>query len=130
MPLPKKVISRKEEITADFLRLFNQYMDDLLQERVHERFHTRYFAGQLFIYPTHLTNTIKLTTGKSPCEIMEERFLQEAQKMLTDTDLSITDIAYRLTYQEPTNFVKFYKLMTGTTPLQYRKRLKLSQGVD
>ncbi|MEX8546201.1 MAG: helix-turn-helix domain-containing protein [Mucilaginibacter sp.] len=126
MPLPKKVLSRKDEITADFLRLFDQYVDDLLHQRATVRFHTSHFAAMLFIHPIHLTNTIKLTTGKSPCEIMEERLLEEAQKMLRQTEMSVADISYKLAYGEPTNFIKFYKSMTGTTPLRYRKALKIA----
>jgi len=129
MPIPKKLLSRKDEITAGFLKLFDQYVDDLLHERTHARFHTSHFAGLLFIHPVHLTNTIKLTTGKSPCEIMEERLLEEAQKMLSQTEMSVADISYRLAYGEPTNFIKFYKLMTGITPLRYRKALKIPVAV-
>lgn len=124
MPLPKKVLSRKDEITADFLKLFDRYVDDLLHQRAKARFHTSHFAALLFIHPVHLTNTVKLTTGKSPCEIMEERLLEEAQKMLRQTEISVADISYKLAYGEPTNFIKFYKSMTGTTPLRYRKALK------
>lgn len=129
MPLPKKVLSRKDEITADFIKLFDQYVDDLLHQRASTRFHTSHFAALLFVHPVHLTNTIKLTTGKSPCNIMEERFLEEAQKMLNQTEMSVADISYRLAYGEPTNFIKFYKSMTGTTPLQYRKALKIPVSV-
>ncbi len=124
MPLPKKLLSRKDEITADFLKLFDQYVDDLLHQRANARFHTSHFAALLFIHPVHLTNTVKLTTGKSPCEIMEERLLEEAQKMLRQTAMSVADVSYKLAYGEPTNFIKFYKSMTGTTPLRYRKALK------
>ena len=124
VPIPKKVLSRKDEITADFLRLFDNYVSDLLAGKVSKRFHTSDYAALLFIHPVHLTNTVKLTTGKSPCEIMEERLLEEAQTLLKGTSLSVTEISYKLAYGEPTNFVKFYKGMTGDTPLRYRKKLE------
>lgn len=129
MSLPKKIISRKDEITADFLRLFDQYIEDLLRGKADSKVHTRTFADLLFIHPTHLTNTVKLTTGKSPCEIMENRILEEAQKMLRETPMSVTEISYRLVFNEPTYFVRFFKLMCGTTPLQYRKQFMLSNAV-
>ncbi len=129
MPIPKKLLSRKDEITADFLKLFDQYVDDLLHERTFTKRHTGDYAKLLFIHPVHLTNTVKLTTGKSPCEIMEDRLLEEAQRMLRDTDMPIADVGYRLAYNEPTNFTKFYKSMTGITPLQYRKSLNLAVAV-
>jgi AraC family transcriptional regulator, regulatory protein of adaptative response / methylphosphotriester-DNA alkyltransferase methyltransferase len=122
MPIPHKLLSRKDEITADFLKLMNEHFDDLLSGRTDQMFHSRDFAERLFIHPTHLGNTIKLTTGKSPCDLMEERIVEEAQKMLLTTNMSVAEIGNRLTYSESTNFIKFFKGMTGTTPLRYRKQ--------
>ncbi|HLK29550.1 MAG TPA: helix-turn-helix domain-containing protein [Puia sp.] len=125
MPLPKKIISRKDEITAEFLKQIEIYFDDLMNNRAEVMFHTKHFAERLFIHPVHLTNTIKLSTGKSPCDFLEERILSEAQKLLRDTDLPVKEIGYRFLYNDPTNFTKFFKNMSGVTPLQYRKNSKL-----
>ena len=124
MPLPKKITSRKDEITKDFITLLHGHVADLLNGRVNHMFHTSHYAELLFIHPRHLTNTIKLTTGKSPCAWGEELVIAEVQKLLIETDLSIAQISERFAYTEPTNFVKFYKSMTGNTPLQYRKSIK------
>ncbi len=40
------------------------------------------FAALLHIHPTHFSNTIKLTTRKSPCDHVEERIMLEANKLL------------------------------------------------
>ncbi|WP_165798470.1 helix-turn-helix domain-containing protein [Chitinophaga costaii] len=122
--IPKKILSRKDELTQQFLTLVTQHMHELKQDRVDKINHTSDFAAQLFVHPVHLSNTIKLTTGKSPCDHLEAAMVAEATRLLEETDLSIADIAYKLTYSAPTNFVKFYKGMTGVTPLQHRKQLK------
>ncbi len=122
MPLPSKILSRSEEITADFLRLVNQHVNDLLHKKVTHRYHARDFARLLFIHPGHLSNTLKLTTGKSPCDFIEERIMEEARRMLKETDMPVADIASHFAYDEPTNFIKFFKGMAGLTPLQYRKK--------
>lgn len=124
MSLPRQIISRKEEITAEFLALMEEHMQQLLQNKAETRYCATDFAKLLFINSRHLTNTIKLTTGKSPCDFMEERITGEAQKMLLQTDLSVADIASRFAYNDPTNFIKFFKGMTGCTPLQFRKQHK------
>ncbi|MGK4567548.1 hypothetical protein [Flavobacterium sp. 3HN19-14] len=72
MPIPKKLLSRKDEITSDFLKLVDVHLQDLLNRKISRKFHSKDFAALLFIHPGHLTNTIKLTTGKSPCDFMEE----------------------------------------------------------
>jgi AraC family transcriptional regulator of adaptative response / methylphosphotriester-DNA alkyltransferase methyltransferase len=120
-PLPRKILSRKDEITADFFRLMENHVQELIEGKAGRRLHAFDFGQLLFIHPRHLTNTIKLTTGKSPCDFMEERLLLESQKMLAETDMQIADIALRFGYNDPTNFTKFFKGMCGITPREYRK---------
>ncbi len=121
--LPQKIASRSEEITRDFLRLTEEHITDLLSQRIEKRASTRMFAEKLFIAPRHLTNTIRLTLGKSPCDVMEERLTDEAKKMLLDTSQTVAEISYRFGYNDTTNFIKFFKGMAGVTPLQFRKGL-------
>ena len=121
--IPEKILARKDEITTGFLELVDIHIDNLMQGVAPKRFHAADFAGKLFIHPRHLTNTIKLTLNTSPCDIMEERILAEARRLLQETTLSIAEIGAHFAYHEPTNFTKFFKSMTGVTPFQYRKRL-------
>ncbi|MBN9386175.1 MAG: helix-turn-helix transcriptional regulator [Chitinophagaceae bacterium] len=120
-PVSGTVVSRKEEITSEFLRLVDQHIDDLLHDRIRRRFSAHDFAKLLFIHSRHLTDTVKRTTGKSPCDFMEQRILDEAQKMLKETTLSIADIGERFGWNDPSNFTRFFRNMSGITPLQYRK---------
>lgn len=117
--------TRPEEITAAFLTLAEQHIVDLLAGRAEKLFHAKDFAARLFIHPRHLTNTIHDTMGVSPCEIMENRIVEETNRMLRETSMPIAAIAYTWLYSEPTNFTKFYKNMTGETPMQYRKKQRL-----
>lgn len=119
--IPQKIFSRKEEITAGFLELVEVHIKELLDGKVSKRYSSSDFAKKLFIHPRHLTNTIKLTINTSPCDIMENRLVFEAQVLLRQDNYSIAEIGSRLGYTEATNFTKFYKGMTGSTPLQYRK---------
>lgn len=114
--------TRPEALTADFIRLAEQHITDLLTGRAEKLFHAKDFAARLFVHPRHLTNTIHGTMGVSPCEIMENRIVAEACRMLRETSMPIADVAYTFLYSEPTNFTKFFKNMTGETPMQYRKR--------
>ncbi|MDO6429126.1 AraC family transcriptional regulator [Flavitalea sp. BT771] len=116
-------MSRQEEIKTAFFMLVDQHMDDLLHGRCGRRYSASDFARLLFIHPRHLTDTIKLTTGKSPCDVMEERFMAEAHRMLSETTLSIADIGGKLGWNDPSNFTKFFRHMSGITPMQFRKNI-------
>ncbi|MBD3582874.1 helix-turn-helix domain-containing protein [Flavobacterium selenitireducens] len=113
---------RAEQITADFMALFGAHLDELFAGRANFRMSTSQYAAKLFINKRHLTNTLKATTGKSPCEFMENAIADEAKRLLRETNLSVSDISSRFAWDEPTNFVKFFKGMVGQTPLQFRKK--------
>lgn len=129
MSLPQKFVSRKEEITNDFMQLATQHIDDMMKERTSKRLATKDFAALLFIAPRHLTNTIKLTLGKSPCDVMEEKLVRASSELLLNTDLPLAEISYRCGYKDTTNFIKFFKGMTGITPLQFRKKALMTEGL-
>lgn len=124
MEIPKKLLARKDQIAADFLKLYHAHLSDLFSGKVSYRMSTSQYAGQLHVSHRHLTNTITLTTGKSPCEHMETGIMAEAERLLRETDLPIAEIGMHFAYDEPTNFTKFFKGMSGITPLQFRKSAK------
>lgn len=121
MPVPKKILSRKDEIAADFLKLMDKHIDSLLSGKATKRYCATDYAKLLFIHPRHLTNTLHEATGKSPCDYMEERITLEAKKLLDDRKLSIADVGAVFGYDDASNFTKFFKGMTGVTPRAYRK---------
>ena len=120
-PIPKKILARQHEIFADYLRELDKHLDDVMQERVTDMFEIRDFAGILHIHPTHLTNTIKLTSGKPPCFFFEEKIMAIAKDML-QRNVPIKEVAYKLTF-DASNFTKFFKRFEGITPKQYREQV-------
>jgi AraC-like DNA-binding protein len=129
MKIPDRILTRKDEITVNFLNILNEHIDAIIEGRVDHMYRIKDFASRMFIHPTHLSNTIKLTTGKSPCDFMEERIVLEAKKMLSETSMTVAEICYRLTFHEPTNFTKFFKTMTGETPSSFRKKIIESENL-
>ena len=126
--IPKKILARQHEITVDYLKAVDKHLDDLMNDRVMDMLEIRDFADQLHIHPIHLSNTIKLATGKSPCWFFEEKIMAIAKNMLADTSISINQVATRLTF-DPSNFTKFFKRFEGVTPKQYRENLFISSLV-
>ena len=124
--LPQKIAARQHEITADFLQILDRHLDDLLAGRVTDMYEIRDVADEMHIHPTHLSNTIRLTTGKAPCFFFEAKIMDIARMMLRDTQRSVADIATTLTF-DPSNFTKFFKRFQGTTPKQYREEIWLAE---
>ena len=127
--IPKKILARQHEITADFTRLVHAHVDDLAAGRATEALEIRDFAGQLCIHPTHLSNTLKHTTGEAPCAIYERKLVAVSKELLADAGRSVADVAAQLTY-DPSNFTKFFKRFVGCTPRQYREELWARERVE
>jgi YesN/AraC family two-component response regulator len=49
-----------------------------------------------------------------------DRLMQEARKLLLSTDLSVSEISYKLNYDDNSYFNKVFKKETGLTPKRFR----------
>jgi AraC-like DNA-binding protein len=68
---------------------------------------------------------LKKQTGKTAQEHIHSALLGAAKILLVQTDLSMKEIAYRLSFKEPAHFANFFKKLEKVTPLQYRKSNQL-----
>jgi AraC family transcriptional activator of pobA len=53
-------------------------------------------------------------------KILMDRLLQEARKLLLSTELSVSEISYKLNYDDNSYFNKVFKKETGLTPKRFR----------
>jgi AraC-like DNA-binding protein len=63
-------------------------------------------------------------TKKSPLEIIRERLISEAKRLLFYSDKSIKEIAYELGFEDAAHFSKFFKNYTNQNPSNVRKTLE------
>jgi len=82
------------------------------------------YADLLSVTSNHLSQSIKLTSGKNAHAYITDRLASEARSLIQYTDLEITEIAYQLNFSDPANFGKFFKKQTGVSPSEFRKRKK------
>lgn len=80
------------------------------------------YANLLHISTDHLNRTIKSQSAKTAGELIDEMIITEAKAYLLHTDLSNSEIAYRLEFSDPSHFNKFFKKQMNCTPVEYRGR--------
>lgn len=111
--------ARKKEIVQQYLTELDKHIQNLKEGKEDKALEIKDFAAMLHVHPVHLSNTIKEVTGQSTCDLYENRLLNAAKELILGTHLSIAQIARQLTY-DPSNFSKFFKQYTGTTPKKFR----------
>lgn len=115
----KNITHRKAEIADKFLLELNKHIKELISGDIQTAYEINQFADLLYINPNHLSDTIKEVLGKSPCGVYEEKLIEAAKELMDNTNKPINEIAGILLYDH-SNFTKFFKRFTGTTPKEYR----------
>lgn len=119
-------MNRPSEITSAYIALIDQHLQDLVENKADRMFEIEDLARLLFIHPTHLSDTIRNTTGTSACGVYQLKIMESALRLLTDRSLSIKAVALLLTY-EPSQFTKWFKRITKLTPKQYRAQRSMEE---
>jgi AraC-like DNA-binding protein len=89
----------------------------------------REYAALLYITPNHLNAVCRQMLNKSAGEVIRERMLLEIKRWLVNAEISISEIADKLSFQDNSYFSKFFKKYEGMTPEEFKKsfKLKISQ---
>lgn len=79
-------------------------------------------ANQLYIGKTKLKNLFKTATGLSPSHYVAHERMEEAARLLAETDLAIAEIGEKVGYTKPGAFTEAFRRDRGCTPTQFRKQ--------
>lgn len=77
-------------------------------------------AEQFHYEPSYLGKQIRLATGRNYTEIIRTLRLEEAKRLLRNTDLSVNEVALSAGFGSRVNFFRCFRAALGTTPGEYR----------
>jgi AraC family transcriptional regulator, transcriptional activator of pobA len=99
------------------LQKFNAILEEkfIVLHKVNE------YADLMNLSPNHLSETIKKITGKTAGEMIQDRLILEAKRMLLHSAITAKEIAYHLNFNDPSYFSRFFKTNTGHAPEEFRK---------
>lgn len=79
-----------------------------------------YCAGELHLSSNYFGDLIKKETGKSAHEFIQLKLMDVAKERISDTNKSVSEIAYGLGFKYPQHFSRVFKQCVGVTPQEYR----------
>src|SRR5690606_2470276 len=121
--ITQRILKRSKEITENYFNFLDRHIADVVSGQTSDFMEINQIANELSLSHKHLTDMVRKETGHHPCHYYDQKIIDKAKQMLSETDKSISEIARVLTY-DPSNFSKFFKKLTGQTPGQFRKDAK------
>jgi AraC family transcriptional activator of pobA len=82
------------------------------------------YASQLNISAGHLSEVVKVQSGKPAIKHIHERLVLEARRLLFHTNSSMKEIAFNLGFSDASYFNRFFKRETTLTPTAYRSKIR------
>jgi AraC family transcriptional activator of pobA len=79
-----------------------------------------FYADALGVTPDHLSRSCRNTTRQSALQLLHDRLMLEARRLLAYTPMSVLEVAAAIGYEDPAYFSKFFTRATGHSPSQYR----------
>lgn len=109
-------MKRSESILKEFF--------SLLQKHIKEETELDFYAEQLCVSKKYLSMIVKEKTRVPAGKVISALRAELAAEMLRDPDLSIQQIALRLSFSDQSSFGKFFRKHAGISPLKYRQSLR------
>lgn len=131
------------ELRRRMIELFNLYIEEVKANRISrdsynvqktkQLLETEYMhdislkdiSQKLGIHPNYLSTVFRNETGITYTQYLRSLRVKKASEMMQDPSLKIYEIAERVGYVDTASFYRAFKEETGTSPVQYRKKLSV-----
>lgn len=117
----KRTVTTEEKSAERFIQF--GIFQNLLEEHIAQTRNAKDYAALMSVSYKHLNEICKSVTGSTAKEVIDNLLVLEIKRRLAISDTPITELTYELGFDEPTNFVKYFKKHTLHSPSQFRKNL-------
>jgi len=104
--------SREQLLFTEFIRLVGQYAA--------ERHGLDFYASHLCVTPRYMSTIVSNVSGRSAKHWIDEAMVNAIKVQLRYSDKQVAEIAYDMNFPNPSFFCKYFRRLTGMTPMDYR----------
>lgn len=80
----------------------------------------KYISTALKLSQRYLSDMLSSLTGLNTQQYIQNAIIEKAKEKLSNTNLSVSEIAYELGFEHPQSFSKLFKTKTNVSPLEFR----------
>lgn len=81
----------------------------------------QFVANELHLSPNYLSDMLRVHTGQTTQQHIQNRLIEKAKELLSITSMSVSEIAYCLGFEHPQSFHRLFKNRTSISPLEFRQ---------
>jgi len=125
------LLSERERKKQDFIEVkkdtdldFVIHFKDLLEAQFQHQKMVSNYASQMNITIKRLNKATSKILGKTPKQMIDARIVLEAKRLLAHTNNSVKEIGFKIGFNEPTNFIKYFRKHHNSTPISFRESFK------
>ncbi|PUV24510.1 helix-turn-helix domain-containing protein [Sphingobacterium athyrii] len=94
---------------------------NLIEENYTKGLPASKYAEMLFVSLRTLSNLTLQLLNKKPSEMIHERIVLEAKRLLLHSELNVNQIADKLGFEDSSYFIRYFKKYTSQSPTSFRK---------
>ena len=106
------LLSRLENLLDDYFKHDQLFINGI--PTVH------FVAEQLNLSANYLSDMLRVQTGQTTQQHIQNRLIEKAKDLLSTTEMSVSEIAYQLGFEHPQSFHRLFKNRTSVSPLEFR----------
>lgn len=120
LPQHNLAFMQTDTVQNRMVRQFNELSDQHFRNKAQ----VAHYADMMYVTPGHLNDTIKSSLGKTAKQVIDEKRMLEAKRLLFWAELTVKEIAWELNFEDDAYFNRFFKKHTGQTPVMFQRSIR------
>jgi AraC family transcriptional activator of pobA len=111
----------RKMVANDLLTNFETILENYFAQNSNDSLPTvEKIASELNVSSSYLSDMLRNLTGQNTQQHIHSKLIEKAKELLTNTNLSISEIAYQLGFEYPQSCSKLFKSKNGVSPMEFR----------
>jgi len=115
-------IKLKDNIVFDNNKYLSMFLElqELVEKDCFNNKRVSFYANKMGVTTKTLNNVTQSIIHKSAKSLINDIVIIQSKRLIINSQDSLTEIAYQVGFDEPTNFFKYFRKYTGVSPSQFR----------